>query len=313
MLKDKNPELPVYRRCVSCGRILPHAEWKSTAGQSPCCAAKGAACEEWPSDAALKLLEISHQQYPETTKKVQFIATFLCSAIEMMLESVLLWHIKASPKGGAKEFKSGGGLAGLIKSYEEFSGSSMADRFETLGAGGFISDIHRLMELRSELAEEKGGPASRTSRMAVLSVREWCVKYFVLLNNSLCHRRAAKAAGPKKKSVLVIDDELVTLDFMSRLIKRQGLEYYGAATGTEGLRLFKENGPDCVLLDIALPDMDGLKVLKEMRGMNPSANVHMVTGISGEAIEKEAHKLGTKSYMTKPVDPDRVINIIKNI
>ena len=59
---------------------------------------------------------------------------------------------------------------------------------------------------------------------------------------------------------------------------------FGAATGREGIKLFKENSPDCVLLDIALPDMDGLSVLKEIRGINSSIAVHMVTGIGGEAI-----------------------------
>ncbi len=312
-----------YCRCCVCGRVFPQSAQRGAAigTKMSCCGADEPAREQWPQPAVLKLLEVVTQQDTDSAEKLQFDAMLLCSAVEMIIEGILIGYLKATSALARPDeltFKNGRGVENLIRVYEEISGASMQDKFESLGAGDFMSDLRRLVSLRNELACNKDYAAKQAERSSVLSVRDWCLKYFSLLNNNLCQgvtrkKAVAKSEGKKKKSVLVVDDELVVLDFMCKIIKRHGLDYFGAATGMEGIRLFKENVPDCVLLDVALPDIDGLKVLKTIKEIDPSAVVHMVTGIGGEAIEKAAIRLGTTGYLLKPVDPGIVINIIKNI
>jgi len=314
-----------YCRCGACGRILPEAEW-AKAGvdtRTPCCGASGIEGEAWPSPAVTKLLETASCQDVDSPEQLQLAAVFLCFAVENIIESILIGRAK-TPQGASRPscpaLENGRGFESLALAFEKVCGESLADRFENLGGGDFMTDISQLFTLRDKLAREPGYKARQSERKAVLAARYWCLKYFTLLNNNLCTKTAVKKAAPaarpaaaRTKSVLVVDDELVVLDFMCRLVRRQGLDVFGAATGLEGIKLFRENEPDCVLLDIALPDMDGLSVLKEIREINPAAVVHMVTGIGGEAIEKQAKKLGTRSYISKPIDPGVLIDIIKNI
>ena len=315
----RNPTTPqdeFYCRFGACGMVFPETDWAGA--QSPCCGAVGVSRENWPPPAVLALLGTVSQQDLDSAAGLQTAAVVLCFAVEMTVENILIGLMKtASETEKTPDLESGRRIEKLISAYEKISGSTMAELFESLGEGNFMADIRQLSKLRDKLVREKDYPTSQAEKRAVLLVRDRCVKYFALLNNGLYSRTVVKKPGntdlQRKKSVLVVDDELFVLNFVCKLVKRQGLNVFGASTGTEGIRLFRENGPDCVLLDIALPDIDGLSVLKEMKEINPSAVVHMVTGIGGEAIERQAKKLGTSSYISKPINPDALINIIKNI
>lgn len=106
----------------------------------------------------------------------------------------------------------------------------------------------------------------------------------------------------RKRTILIIDDE----EQFSRLLKlnlEATTEYAGltAANGEEGLKLVKTHKPDLVLLDIKMPDADGLEILKQIKAMAPEIPVAMVTAVWNEQEAKKAFAAGAYEYITKPV------------
>lgn len=311
--KSSNQTDKHYLLCDLCGKALPEADWSSSAagGLSPCCGKPAASASIWPGQGVVKLLEQARKR--DASDNIEASSVFICLAVELILENILDGHQKALQARGQRtglQARSGGGFESLAAVYEKHSGNSMANFFESVGADTFMSDIKQVLSLRENLEKNKKYAVQQTERIALLSLADKFSACFALLNNNL---RASAEVKSSANSVLVVDDELKVLDFMCRFFKRQGLEVFSAATGREGVRIFKENSPDCVLLDIALPDMDGLSVLKEIKEINPRAVVHMVTGIGGDAIEKEAKRLSADGYISKPVNPDQLISLVKAI
>ena len=113
--------------------------------------------------------------------------------------------------------------------------------------------------------------------------------------------------------ILVVDDAAFMRMRVSKLLLENGYEVVEASTGREAVDSYKAEGPDGVLLDITMPDMDGLTALKEMRAHDPSARVAMVTAMGQQAIVIEALKAGAKDFVVKPFDAGRVLAAIKKL
>jgi DNA-binding response OmpR family regulator len=103
------------------------------------------------------------------------------------------------------------------------------------------------------------------------------------------------------QKILLVDDDPDMLQVLRWSLAPIGglLE---AADGRAALRLFKTHRPRLVLLDVAMPGMDGIEVLRRMRALDPSLIVVMLTGISDIAVAKEALDNGARAYITKPFD-----------
>jgi CheY-like chemotaxis protein len=102
--------------------------------------------------------------------------------------------------------------------------------------------------------------------------------------------------------ILVIDDDRAVVRL---LVTRLGEEDYmvrSAMTSEEGLKLVTSFQPDLVLLDVSLPDLSGLEVLKRVRAINPAIAVVMVTGNTDPQRAREAFALGALAYIDKPFD-----------
>ncbi len=99
----------------------------------------------------------------------------------------------------------------------------------------------------------------------------------------------------------------------TKLLASNGYEVVEAATGAEAVESYKTENPDAVLLDITMPDMDGLQALKEIRKIDPNANIAMVTAMGQQSIVMEALKAGAKDFVVKPFDADRVLAAIAKI
>jgi DNA-binding response OmpR family regulator len=102
--------------------------------------------------------------------------------------------------------------------------------------------------------------------------------------------------------ILAVDDEPYMLDLLRVSLERQGLRLIEALDGAEALRLAREEQPDLVLLDLGLPDVDGLQVLADLRGQS-SVPVIVVTVRSDEEDKIRGLELGADDYVTKPFSP----------
>jgi DNA-binding NtrC family response regulator len=104
-----------------------------------------------------------------------------------------------------------------------------------------------------------------------------------------------------KSKILVVDDEKSMRDSMHMLLKDR-YDVYLAASGKEAIRIVKKNNIDLALLDIRLPEIDGIEVLKIIKGIDDSIEVIMVTAVITVGKAVEALRLGAYDYITKPFD-----------
>lgn len=102
-----------------------------------------------------------------------------------------------------------------------------------------------------------------------------------------------------KHSVLLIEDEENIRSFISTTIKNQGYKITTAATGTEGLHLCASLCPDVILLDLGLPDMDGMDVISKLREWGPTPII-VISARNHEQEKAKALDLGADDYITKP-------------
>ncbi len=115
------------------------------------------------------------------------------------------------------------------------------------------------------------------------------------------------------KKILVIDDEPDSLMTLSLGLKSLGYVILGALNGEEGLRIFKEEKPDIVILDIFMPLMDGWEVLQKIKGGLKSKRVPviMITGKDTDSKNKEkSYKYGADFYLTKPYNLKYLLSVI---
>ncbi len=105
-----------------------------------------------------------------------------------------------------------------------------------------------------------------------------------------------------KPSILIVDDEKLLLHSLKTALSRGGYQTLTAASGEEALESFRGNNPDIILLDVKLPDMDGMQVLKKIKAVDGNVPVIIMTAFSGIKGAVEAIKLGAHDYIAKPFD-----------
>ena len=113
--------------------------------------------------------------------------------------------------------------------------------------------------------------------------------------------------------VLVVDDAAFIRMRCTKLLTQNGYEVVEAATGVQAVEEFKSANPDVVLLDITMPDMDGLTALKQIRKIDPEAKIAMLSALGQQSVVMEALKAGAKDFVVKPYEPDRVLGLIQKL
>jgi two-component system, NtrC family, response regulator AtoC len=112
-------------------------------------------------------------------------------------------------------------------------------------------------------------------------------------------------------TILIIEDDREFNKFLMKTLKENGYLVYSAFNGAEGLRLTNNIRPDLVLLDLMLPDIGGLELLKEINETFESPQVLMLTGFGSIETAIDAIKLGANDYLTKPITEDELLVAVK--
>lgn len=102
-------------------------------------------------------------------------------------------------------------------------------------------------------------------------------------------------------AVLIVEDERQLAKNIQAYLQRSGFNVRKSENASEGLKEFKRFKPDVVLLDVMLPDLNGLQLLKRMRDLDSHAKVIMMTGAANRRIKPEAIKAGAYEFLTKPL------------
>ena len=105
--------------------------------------------------------------------------------------------------------------------------------------------------------------------------------------------------------VLVVDDEDGVRNTLSEFLEKKGYEAISASGGEEALEKMKA-APDIVLLDIMMPDTNGMEILNKIKEMSPSTDVIMITGLIEHEVGLESRKQGAFEFVTKPIDFDHL-------
>ena len=113
--------------------------------------------------------------------------------------------------------------------------------------------------------------------------------------------------------IMVVDDAAFMRMRCAKLLVENGHEVSEAANGVEAVKKYSENKPDGVLLDITMPEMDGIATLKKLVEMDPGARVVMVTAMGQQSMVIEALKSGAKDFVVKPFDANRVLAAVKKL
>ena len=100
-------------------------------------------------------------------------------------------------------------------------------------------------------------------------------------------------------TVLVVDDEESIRDLIQRKLTREGRRVLLAARGQEAIEVFRRHRPDITILDLHMPEMNGIEVLRQIRAVDPQAIVMIFTGADTEASAREARELGVTEFVQK--------------
>ncbi len=116
------------------------------------------------------------------------------------------------------------------------------------------------------------------------------------------------------KAVLICDDAAFMRMMIKDILSKNGYIVAGeAANGQEAVAKYKEVNPDLVLMDITMPEVDGIQALKQIRADDPNASVIMCSAMGQQSMVVEAIQSGAKDFIVKPFQADRVLEAVKKV
>ncbi|MFM2152967.1 MAG: hypothetical protein RL199_1402 [Pseudomonadota bacterium] len=116
-----------------------------------------------------------------------------------------------------------------------------------------------------------------------------------------------RAPTETARSVLVVDDDEVFRTRLARAFRERGFEARTAGGGEEAVALAVQESPEYAVVDLRMPDLSGLEVVRRIKAVDPTTNVVVLTGYGSIATALEAVRLGATHYLTKPADVDDIL------
>ena len=116
------------------------------------------------------------------------------------------------------------------------------------------------------------------------------------------------------KNILICDDAAFMRMMIKDILTKNGYNVVGEAeNGQKGVEKYQELKPDLVLMDITMPEMDGIAALKNIKASDPSALVIMCSAMGQQAMVIESIQAGAKDFIVKPFQADRVLEAVKKV
>ena len=116
------------------------------------------------------------------------------------------------------------------------------------------------------------------------------------------------------KNILIVDDAAFMRMMIKDILSKNGYTIAGEAeNGVKAIEKYNELKPDLVLMDITMPDKDGIQALKDIKGSDPDAKMIMCSAMGQQAMVIESIQAGAKDFIVKPFQPDRVLEAVKKV
>ncbi len=113
--------------------------------------------------------------------------------------------------------------------------------------------------------------------------------------------------------ILVVEDSFTTRKIVCKIVKEAGHEPLQASDGREGLEMISSRKPECIILDLMMPEMDGFEVLKTLNKQESKIPVIVLSADIQEIVKKECMELGAKAFINKPMIKDELHTLIKSV
>lgn len=115
-------------------------------------------------------------------------------------------------------------------------------------------------------------------------------------------------------SVLIVDDASFMRMMIKDILSKNGFEIVGEAeNGLKAIEKYKETKPDLVIMDITMPELDGIQAVKGIKKIDSNAKIIMCSAMGQQAMVIEAIQAGAKDFIVKPFQADRVIEAVRKV
>jgi two-component system chemotaxis response regulator CheY len=115
-------------------------------------------------------------------------------------------------------------------------------------------------------------------------------------------------------TILIADDALFTRSLLRQILQEHGFRHVvEAENGAEALWEYRRWKPDLVIMDINMPEMDGLRAIRNIMAMDPEARIVVCTALGEKHLMLEALGMGVKDFITKPFQPAKVVETVRKV
>jgi len=115
----------------------------------------------------------------------------------------------------------------------------------------------------------------------------------------------------EKQTILIVEDDEDTLDMLVQALSKKGYNAIKAENGAEAIGISSRNLPDLIILDLNLPDCNGIDILGEIKAMHKKVQVIILTGFGCQDAARSAMEMGAFDFLTKPFDINEIHTVIK--
>src|SRR6266542_347326 len=114
-------------------------------------------------------------------------------------------------------------------------------------------------------------------------------------------------------TILLVDDDEIFCNLLQGLLSSHGQQVLTASNGRDALDLFRQHHPKITVLDLRMPEMDGLEVLRQIHAIDPQAAVMMLTAWGTDELEQQARQYGALDFLSKQLTYDSIVTVVENL